>query len=423
MGWDIYYTTDCSSPSPENGGSIKYSEPITIMDKSSENGSEDKVTVIRAAAVKNGSIGKIYTSTYILNGSAQKFADRYGGLGVFSINTDNKYLFGDEGIYTNYTEHGRETERAASVEFFEVGGSCEVSMQAGIRIYGGTSRGLAQKSLKITARKEYGDAGKFKYAFFENNNDKNGNLIEEYDTVILRAGGNDSLLTGERSTQLRDVLVHTVAMDIDNLSSQAGRPVVLYLNGNYWGLYFLREDLDDDYIESHYKVDKNNIAILTYGHENGNWFYKLDEGTEADQKNYQQMLAYIIGHDMKNSSYYSEACKMLDIDNFIKYMALNIYVNNRDWPHNNVRMWRYIGTADSSNQYTDGKWRFMIKDTDFSMGRYYAPGQPENVVAQETSHNESVIKGEGSEIAAAFGSLLGNDEFSYSICKLYVRYN
>lgn len=410
-GGEIYFTTDCSEPSAENPNASLYSEPITVQDISGNDGASDRVTVLKAVAVKDGVPGKVFTNTYILNSSAGSFSGRFENLAVFSISTDDAFLFGPDGIYTNYTAHGRETERAASIEFFETGGSREIAMQAGIRIYGGTSRGLAQKSLKITARKEYDEYGKFHYKLFPGNTDKNGKEIEDYDTVILRAGGNDSLLTGERSTQLRDALVHTLAKQVENMSSQAARPVAVYLNGNYWGLYFLREDLDDDYVESHYGTPKENVAILAFGHENGNWFYKLDAGTAADQKNYQEMLAYIASHNMQNEKYYQKACEMLDMDNFIKYMAINIYVNNRDWPHNNVRMWRYTGTPDPQNSYTDGKWRYMLKDVDFSWGRYHAPGAPDNVIATETAHNQDVIGGGGSEIAAAFSSLLKNSSF------------
>lgn len=411
---DIYYTTDCSAPSADNPNATLYREPISVRDLSGEDGATDRVTVIRAAVVKDGAAGQVFTCTYLLNSRAGDYSGRYENLPVFSISTDDAFLFGPDGIYTNFTEHGRETERIASIEFFEAGGSREIALQAGMRIYGGTSRSLAQKSIKITARKEYGGEGKFSYPFFPDNTDKNGKRIEEYDTITLRAGGNDSLLTGDRSTQLRDALVHTLAKKIDNLSSQAARPTVVYLNGKYWGLYFLREDLDNDYIESHYKTPKENIAILTYGHENGNWFYKLDEGTAADEQQYKEMLAYIAGHNMQNKNNYEKACEMLDMDNFVKYMAVNIYVNNRDWPHNNVRMWRYTGTPDPQNVYTDGKWRYMLKDVDYSWGRYYSPGQPDNVVATETAHNREVIGGGGSEVAAVFASLLRNKQFKDS---------
>ena len=263
----------------------------------------------------------------------------------------------------------------------------------------------------MVARKEYSENGKFKYAFFPDNKDKDGNLIKKYDSFVLRAGGNDSLLSGDRSTALRDALAHTLAKNIDNISSQDARPVAVYLNGQYWGIYFLREDLDNDYVESHYDVPKDNVTILAYGHENGEWFYKIDEGTDADIDDYRAALNYIATHDMTKSKYYKEACSLIDTDNFIKYLCINMYLNNRDWPQNNVRMWKYSGTYDSSNSYTDGKWRFMIKDTDFSMGRYIGGNGAEDVTESAINHNITVLTGGETEIAAALKSLLKNSEF------------
>jgi len=413
-GYDIYYTMDCSDPITSSTAK-KYLKTFRMQDKSNTDGSKDCVTVIKAVAVKNGtkpsSSDVVYTNTYILNNSAADFSDRYGKLGVFSISMDSELLFGSDGIYTNYTQHGRETERKATIEFFEAGGTCEISMDAGIRIYGGTSRGLPQKSLKVVARKEYSENGKFKYAFFPDNKDKDGNVIKKYDSFVLRAGGNDSVLSGDRSTALRDALAHKLAKNIDNVSSQDARPVAVYLNGQYWGIYFLREDLDNDYVEAHYGVPKDNVSILAYGHENGQWFYKVDEGTDADISDYRNMLSYIATHDMANAKYYKEACKMLDTDNFIKYMCINMYLNNRDWPQNNVRMWKYSGTYDSANKYTDGKWRFMLKDIDFSMNRYVGGNGAEPVTPEQTAHNITVLTGGETEIAAALSSLLKNNLF------------
>ncbi|MBQ8828473.1 MAG: CotH kinase family protein [Clostridia bacterium] len=224
-----------------------------MYDKSGDTGDNDAVTVVNAIAVKEGenaSDSEVYTSTYILNSSAENFEDRYNGLAVFSVSIDN---------------------------------------------------------------------------------------------LVLRAGGNDSILTGERSTGMRDSLVHALAKPIENLACQNVRPVVVYLNGQYWGLYYLYEDLDNDYIESHYGTDSESLAILAYGHENGEWFYKIDEGTDDDLNEYKKMIEYISSKDMSQAVYYEKACNMLDLDNFMKYMAVNIYVNNRDWPHNNVRMWKFTG--------------------------------------------------------------------------------
>ena len=103
---------------------------------------------------------------------------------------------------------------------------------------------------------------------------------------------------------------------------------------------------------------------------------------------------------MAISGNYYKACQLLDMDNFMKYIAINVFANNRDWPHNNVRAWMH-----------GGQWRFVLKDIDYSWGIYDLPGRTENVVAEETSHSENVLRGGAGEISAAFASLMKNKTF------------
>ncbi|MFR1519051.1 MAG: CotH kinase family protein [Clostridia bacterium] len=415
--YKVYYTLNGNAPT--TSAKAYQQAGIAVNDLSGNTGKNDDVVVVRAAAFQNGKqVGTTVTATYIINKKYASFAGRYNNLAVISISTDKTNLYGSNGIFTNYTEHGRESERPAHVEFFDSDGTAGYSVDAGLRVYGGTSRANPQKSLKLVARKEYdADNGKFKYPMIAGSRNLSGNLIDRYDSFILRAGGNDNLFGGGRNTFLRDALIHSLAGKMSNIVSQAYRPVVVYINGDYFGVYNLRDDIDNDYLEQHYNVPKEEVAIVTYGHENGNWFYKIDEGTQADLSNYQNMLTWIANNNMASSANYNNACKMLDMDNFIKYIAVNVFANNRDWPHNNVRAWKYTGKTN--NAYgQDGKWRFMLKDIDYSWGIIYSPGQTENVVAEETAHSENVLRGGAGEISAAFASLMRNSQFKQQFLKI-----
>lgn len=406
--YTIRYTTNGNEPV---SSSKKYNaaEGIKITDKSSEIGSEDEVTIIRAAAFSGSTkVGKTVTATYIVNGDYNNFKDAYSNIAVVSVTTDKKNLYGSTGIFTNYTDHGRDSERPAHIEFFDSDGTAGFSIDAGLRVYGGTSRGAPQKSLKIVARKEYDpENGKFKYPMLPDSVNSEGVPVDRFDSFVLRAGGNDNLFGSRRNTLLRDALVHTLAGKMGNIAFQAYRPVIVYINGMYWGLYNLRDDTDNDYIEQHYGIPKDDVAIIAYGHENGEWFYKIDEGTEADLESYKNMLSYIANTNMAISANYASACQKLDMDNFMKYIAVNVFANNRDWPHNNVRAWMH-----------DGKWRFVLKDIDYSWGIYDLPGQTENVVAEETAHSENVLRGRAGDISAAFASLMKNKTFKAQFLEL-----
>ena len=405
--YTLRYTLDGNNPTSTS--SSYRDNGIEIHDNSSETGSENKITVVKAATfLGTTQTSEIVTATYIVNEDYKDFQSYYNDIAVISISTDKKNLYGDTGIFTNFTEHGRESERLAHVEFFDSDGTAGFSIDAGLRVYGGTSRGAPQKSFKLVARKEYdAENGKFKYAMLPDSKNSEGMPVDRFDSFILRAGGNDNLFGGARNTLLRDALVHTLAGKMGNIAFQSYRPVIVYINGNYWGLYNLRDDTDNDYLEQHYNIPKDDVAIISYGHENGNWIYKIDEGTESDLNNYKNMISYIANTNMAISGNYYKACQLLDMDNFMKYIAVNVFANNRDWPHNNVKAWMY-----------QGKWHFVLKDIDYAWGIYDLPGRTENVIAEETSHSENVLRGRAGEISAMFASLMKNETFKKQFLSL-----
>jgi len=422
--YKVFYTTNGEEPTTK---SSKYtSDGVKLSATTATTGSSDNINVIKVSlfTTSGEKIGDTITATYIINGSYNSFTDRYASLAVISISCDNDALYNpqtgifyhdvNKGIYEqNYMQRGRKWERECHVEMFETGGDLAFSVDAGLRIFGGTSRGLPQKSLRLIARKEYDkDNGKFKHTIFPERKDTYGKVIDEYDSFILRSGGNDSLFGSSlRNTFFRDDLTGILAAGIDNVASMYSRTVAVYINGTYWGFYNLRDDTDTDFICEKYNVPADDIGIVTYGHENGNWFHDVDSGPESVLNDYHNMISTICSLDMTIDSNYNIACNILDIDNFIKYMLINMYINNRDWPQNNVRAWKYVGTNSQEGTYSDGKWRFIVKDTDYAWGIYELIGQTENVTATETAHNHTVVSGGGGELSALLASLLKNQSF------------
>ena len=139
----------------------------------------------------------------------------------------------------------------------ENGAEQVLNQDCGIRIQGNYSRSDLQKGFRLYARKDYGD-NKFRYDIWGDElKDKDGNTIDKFKTFVLRAGGNCAF-----TSKYNDTYWQTLAAGVD-CSTKASRPCVVYLNGEYWGLYVLEEDYSDDYFESHYGVNKLSLIHIS----------------------------------------------------------------------------------------------------------------------------------------------------------------
>ncbi len=377
----IYYTMDGSEPD-EN--SQKWDEPMEIRDRSDEpnsistipttNMGDDrpigwvepevkirKATVIRAKAVKTGHVpSHIQTRTFFVHPDGYELHQ----LPVFSFATDSLNLFDhDKGIYVpgaegesgdntdgNFMMRGIEWERPASMEFYEDDGERVLTTDMGIRIHGGYSRIAAQKSLRLYARNDYGDS-RFEYRFFPDE------PYEEFNRLLLRNSGNDWGNTLFRDAMGQRVIEH---MDFD---TQAYRPSVVYINGEYWGIHNIRERYDKHYLERVYDVDPENIDLLT-----GN-----EEVKEGDPHHLRAMRSYAADNDLSKTEHYEHMKTLLDIDHYLDYYTAQVYLGNTDWPQNNIDFWRLRTEYDPDQPAgKDGRWRWLLYDIDFSFN-YYAP--------------------------------------------------
>ena len=193
-----------------------------------------------------------------------------------------------------------------------------------------------------------------KYEFIEGLEDINGNSIDKFDKVTLRNGGTDNQLLHFRDLFIQELCADR-AMDI-----QAGEPCTLFIDGEFWGFYFIREKQDTDYVESHYGIDKNNVTFIKNG--------ELDDGSSALDREYRDLLKWAATADMTNDSNYKKVCDSIDIQSFIDMVTIETYINNTDWATdymNNWISWRAT-TPDDTCDYSDGKWRYMLYDLDFS---------------------------------------------------------
>ncbi|MDR0321919.1 MAG: CotH kinase family protein [Treponema sp.] len=403
-GSKVYYSTDGSIPLPSkatSGGPVfQYKgDPITVQNRSGQpalatsanseqfymkpgdpRGSEPaifrptsaqvpKVTVIRALAVdSSGKQSEVLTRTYFIGNDLQ----RYGNHPVLSIVTDPSNLLDREtGIYVrgnsnnvwpnyNFNQKGRDWEREANLDFFDGSRRLGFSTGAGIRIRGGWSRDKGQKSFNVYFREEYGINNLSNYPLipgaFKAYPDQT--QITRYKNFMLRNGGNDT-----EYTKFYDVFVQSLVSD-RNFTTQTAIPCIVYLNGEYWGFYNLQEKYSDHYLEQKFGVNRNNVISIETG--------ELDEGIASDMNLYWDMMNHQ-EQDMSIQANYNAFCEIFDIQSFIDYFAAQIYVYNEDWPHNNYQLWR-VRNVEPGNPYGDGKWRWMVFDTEFSMGIYRSGG-------------------------------------------------
>ena len=397
-GYKVYYTTDGSIPD-EN--STPYTEPITLTDRSDEpndlsahtditigeaSAPKDKVkkaNIIRAAAYNdNGRLGDVVSCTYFIGIDREKL---YGDVPVISLITPADGLFGYEnGIYVlgkahddflaadpknkmvepwhqeaNYTQRGRDWERETGFEYLPADGDEReaFSQLLGLRTMGAASRNETQKSFRLTAREDYGKKN-IKYELIPDNMRSDGKgEVEKYKSIVLRNGGNDS-----NGTKLRDPLIQSLVAEraFDTLQTC---PAVVFLNGEYWGVYTVTEDYSDNYIENNYGIDNNNVIIIKRG--------DIEEGDLTDSELFTEMFDFIMNNDMSDGANFDKASEMLDMQGFADLCALNVYTNNEDgiFENNNYRFWR-VRTPDNSCPQADGKWRVLLYDTEYSTGVY-----------------------------------------------------
>jgi hypothetical protein len=223
---------------------------------------------------------------------------------------------------------------------------------------GNASRTYSQKSMKFYARSDYGSKN-VKYDLLPDlvASGDGETQIEKFNTFILRNGANDADFA-----KLRDPFIQEL-VEGRSFDTQDSRPVVVFLNGEYWGLYSLIQDYDDKYVENHYGVPEDEVIVI----ENGN----VDNGEEEDIELYNALLDFAKNNDLSNPEKYAQISEMMDIQNFTEYVCAEIFVGNYDWMNNqnNQRYWR-SRTIDPTNKWMDGKWRWMMYDTEYSLGLY-----------------------------------------------------
>jgi hypothetical protein len=358
----VRFTTDGSVPtaqSPEAG------EPLLVT----------QTTVVRAVAYDSEGRRSEETARTFFMGARH-------GLPVISMAAPaahfefrNGYLFGMGSRVLNNRGEVLETypfsgsnawqdrEVEIHLELYEPDGRLGLRQRAGIKVYGGWgSRGYPQKSLALFARKQYG-AGKFEHDVFP------GQDVDSFESLVLRNSGNDNQSTHQipprppitvfgptksygsyfvngTFTLLRDAMMQRLLQGQTDLDTQAYRPAVVYLNGEYWGIYNIREKFNEHHLVAHHGLPKGSVDLIEgYG-----------DARAGDSVAYRAMRDYVATRSMAvESSYQFVVDRYLDIPNFIDYNLAVLYFQNFDI--GNVKSWR--------PRTSRGRFRWMVYDQDY----------------------------------------------------------
>lgn len=391
--WTIYYTLDGSEPDPSRVGSsakpyrktLVYAGPIPMRSRKGEPnvfsairttaivpswlpswqppaGEVFKANIVRARAYDpaSGRFSRTATRTFFVDPAIH---GRYGKLPVISLVSDYVNLFDNStGIYVPGSTHGgvmlkqnfcREWVRSASVEWFDSDGSTGFDGTYEINIQGTTSAASPQKSLNVIARSELGTTS-IPYPLFAGTG-YSAAPFPSYKRFVLRSWG--SALNWP--VFFSDAYNQSLAADTDH-SIQAYRPVIAFINGEYWGVHEVREsNKNSHYHQAHTGINRDDPG------------FDMLEGMgaivdEGDAVHWNETIAYINANKPADPVVWNEITRRIDVQNFAEYIVHCVFTGKRDWPGQNEAKWR--------PRTPDGRWRWTQYDMDHGLSDF---GKPE----------------------------------------------
>lgn len=308
----IRYTTNGTEPT---ASSTEYTGPIEIT----------KNTVVRAFAQEDGLINsEIVTYTFLF--------EEPHDLPVVCISLRPKDL--DALSSAKSKVSSSKAQRKGYFSYYE-GGKLSTEFPADFKTKGAGTLGYQQIALTIHLRGKYG-VGSVTYPFFKEYG------WRAYSSLCIRNSGQDI-----SQARIRDSYASRLCFGL-NIDVAATRPVAVYINGKYYGLYDLNEDQNDDYLESHYGIDKDQVEIIRYNE-------RVVKGSKTD---WLKVIKYAKNKNFGKDAVYEEFIQWVDPDYFIDYLICSTYLANGDMANQ-----KYWHTKDNTI-----RWRAIFYDFDYAMG-------------------------------------------------------
>ncbi|MBQ3868998.1 MAG: CotH kinase family protein [Clostridia bacterium] len=417
----ILYTTDGSDPTVSNTRR-RYSGPIKLEDTSltpfgkiydiGQNyapigSAADKMLgahVIKACAYDGEKYTGVYTNSYFINAKMASF-----GVSVMSVSLEVDQMFGDPGFYHNFNAvtNDPNTRGAAFMEVFDKNGVRRGYSNVELSISGHGSSGTGMRSMKVFFKGSQngtdGTESKLNFDLFEGySTNSKGQSITDFSRLLLRNSGNDCGVS-----YIRDSYMQRVSRTL-NVDTMAYAPVLVFINGDFWGVYNARERYSGDYVESHYGIDKDNVALIesdySQVHTNQNAPFIVTSGLENDADDFNELVGFIKSHGMENEEDYEYVKSRLDIDSFIDMYVSRTYFSALDWPGNNIKVWRNRASDDPSG--FDNKWHFTMLDMDMGISFYTDANN-----TTENSNHFGWIDATGCVVGSIMHALRKNESF------------
>lgn len=308
---DIYYTTDGSTPTER---SQRYTEPIEI----------GETTVIRTAAVSNGKmISRTLTLNYFLNEAHT--------LPILAVSTDEANLYDDSiGILAGANLYNRNIIQPANVSFFSVDGT--FNADCGLKLHGAGSRGTSvKKSFKIVFQQKYG-LEQLDFPLFP------GSRTVDFDSFLIRIGQDYTRAI------VRDELLSKIAIaGTTELMVQDTRFCVFYLNGEYMGIYCIKEAYSSGYFVRMFGVSKESV--------------EMQRGYLTQDSEFQALIDYAMRHDLSSDENYRYIEERVNLESMIDWCIYEAYSANHDLAVN-IRYYR-------SPEYDNNRWHYALLDMDY----------------------------------------------------------
>ena len=308
----IRYTTNGSEPT---ASSTVYTEPISIS----------KNTVVRAFAQKDGLLNsEIVTYTFLF--------EKPHDLPVICLSFDPK---DKDALWSGRSKDSKSKQQRKGYFSYYEGGKLSTEFPADFKTKGAGTLGYAQAALSIHLRGKYG-VSSVTYPFFMEYG------WQEYASLCIRNSGQDN-----GQARIRDSYASRLCFGL-NIDVVATRPTVVYINGKYYGLYDLNEDQNDDYLNTHFGINKDDVEIIRFN-------TVLVKGSKTD---WLRVIDYAKTKSFSKSAVYQEFEKWVDTDYFIDYLVCSTYLCNSDMANQ-----KYWHTKDNAI-----RWRAIFYDFDYAMG-------------------------------------------------------